>query len=362
MNRVPLWLKLLAVVSLLALAGVVLSVVPSGDVATAPHAPIELTKPGTITIDGRPTEPAHGHLYIVAVNERRVSLLERWLLSIDTSHKVTFSKADPTVSEKLQTTADRHALVASKKVAAASAFRLLGERVRYTGSGAIVVRVDPKGAAARVVEQHDIIVRIDGQTVHTMNDIIDHVARLQPGDIVKLGIRRDGRPVIATIAAAAAPAGSATRARLGLNLNTVDLGIHLPKKVVYRTGKVLGPSAGLAFALAVYDAESTTDLLAGRYVVATGELAIDGSVLEIGGMRQKAISATERAADGKPIADLMLVPTGNVKEAVATVKEFCKGASPTTNQCPHVLGVSSVKEAVQDLQLQRQQLSTRYAV
>jgi PDZ domain-containing protein len=359
---VPLWLKLLAVVSVLALVGVVLAATPSGDVATAPHAPIEISKPGLVTIGGRPIEPPNGHLYMVAVNERTVSLLERWLLAIDTSHKVTFSPAPSKVSQRVERKFDRQAVQRSKEVAAATAFTLLGQKVEYDGDGAIVTAVDPASGAQKVVQLNDRIVRIDGRPVRTSLDVSRYISKQAPGKRVTLGIRRDNRPVLVRMSTIAPRPGSGVRSRLGLGLNSASLQITLPKPVVFRTGKVLGPSAGLAFALAVYDAESPVNLLAGRYLVATGSISIDGTVLPIGGMRQKAISATERGPDGHPIADLLLVPTDNVPEAVKTVKEFCKGASKASSQCPHVVGVRSVADAVAALGLRREALAQRYAI
>ena len=75
-----MWVKLLGGIGALAAACVGLAYVPSGSVAYAPIAPIDLD--GKITIDGRPIEPLQGRLYLVGVTERKVSLLERALLDV----------------------------------------------------------------------------------------------------------------------------------------------------------------------------------------------------------------------------------------------------------------------------------------
>jgi PDZ domain-containing protein len=69
-------------------------------------------------------------------------------------------------------------------------------------------------------------------------------------------------------------------------------------------GNVGGPSAGLAFALQVY-AELGHDILHGLKVAATGEIEPDGSVLPIGGVKQKTIGAREAGVDA------FLVPAGD---------------------------------------------------
>jgi PDZ domain-containing protein len=74
-------------------------------------------------------------------------------------------------------------------------------------------------------------------------------------------------------------------------------------------GSIGGPSAGLAFALGIVDELGEDDLTDGRTVVVTGELALDGTVIPIGGVKQKTIGAKEAGAD------LFIVPDANAEEA-----------------------------------------------
>jgi Lon-like protease len=70
-----------------------------------------------------------------------------------------------------------------------------------------------------------------------------------------------------------------------------------------------GPSAGLAFALEILQ-DLGRNVAHGKKVAATGELALDGRVLPIGGVKQKTLGA--RRAD----VDVFLVPAGeNAREA-----------------------------------------------
>ena len=72
----------------------------------------------------------------------------------------------------------------------------------------------------------------------------------------------------------------------------------------------MGPSAGLAFALAIVDRLTPGDLAGGWRVVVTGALADDGTVGPVGEVRRKAVSA--RAAG----ADLFVVPCANLDAAL----------------------------------------------
>ena len=70
-----------------------------------------------------------------------------------------------------------------------------------------------------------------------------------------------------------------------------------------------GPSAGLAFALDIVE-ELRGNVDHGLNVAATGEIELDGSVLPIGGVKQKVIGARRSGAD------VFLVPAGeNADEA-----------------------------------------------
>ena len=81
--------------------------------------------------------------------------------------------------------------------------------------------------------------------------------------------------------------------------------------VIIDTGRLGGPSAGLAFALAIVDVLTPGELTGLRTVAATGAVTADGAVEAVGGVRLKTIAAR------KAHADLILVPKANYREAVA---------------------------------------------
>ena len=77
-------------------------------------------------------------------------------------------------------------------------------------------------------------------------------------------------------------------------------------------GGVGGPSAGLAFALDIVQ-ELGRNVTHGHKIAATGELALDGSVSPIGGVKQKTIGARSAGVD------VFLVPAGeNARRPGAT--------------------------------------------
>ena len=98
------------------------------------------------------------------------------------------------------------------------------------------------------------------------------------------------------------------RALVGIRV-TQNAKITLPLKVQIDLGGVGGPSAGLPFALDVLELLGH-NVDHGYRVAATGELDLDGTVGEIGGMKQKTFGARQAGVD------VLLAPAGdNATEA-----------------------------------------------
>ena len=72
---------------------------------------------------------------------------------------------------------------------------------------------------------------------------------------------------------------------------------QLPFEVDIDTGRVGGPSAGLAFTLAIIDVLSEGELTNGLSIVATGTIDRDGNVGPVGGIHQKTVAAEQAGAD-----------------------------------------------------------------
>jgi len=106
-----------------------------------------------------------------------------------------------------------------------------------------------------------------------------------------------------------------------------------PIDVSIDSGQVGGPSAGLAFTLALLDTLTPGSLTGGKKVAATGTINPAGTVGQIGGLRQKTITV-ERAG-----ADVFLVPIDEVDIAQ-------KAAEGTDLK---VIGVRTVDDALQAL-------------
>ena len=195
----------------------------------------------------------------------------------------------------------------SEQVAAAVALRELGYKVDAKPEGALVVAVASDAPAAGKLEPTEVIVGVDGSAVRTPEDLRRLIAKHKPGETVRLRVRAGGatRVVeVGTIESTQEPG----RPIVGIQVEQFA-NIKLPINVDIDLGGVGGPSAGLAFALDVVD-ELRGNVDRGLRVAATGEIELDGSIVPIGGVKQKVIGAR------RSHADVFLVPAGdNAAEA-----------------------------------------------
>lgn len=300
MRRSSRWLALGA---LLAAAVVAASTIPSGDYLYVP----QTAKPvaGNVTVEGRDEADDVGGIYYVEVRLRKVRWLERALpflrpdgASLVPAHAVTA----PGETFKERIAEARAEMRRSERVAAAVALRAGGLDVAATPRGVLVEWVALDAPAASSLRSGDVILEAAGREVLTPQSLRDAVGTLAPGDDVALRLRRSGRILRRTVRTVAAP-DDADRAIIGIQV-AQDAAIKLPLDVEIDLGDVGGPSAGLPFALEVYQ-ELGNDVDRGYGVAATGEIELDGSIVPVGGIKQKTFGV--RAAG----ADVFLVPAGD---------------------------------------------------
>ncbi len=114
---------------------------------------------------------------------------------------------------------------------------------------------------------------------------------------------------LATIAAPDEPA----RAVIGIAPEDRVIGFDFPVDVTIDSGNVGGPSAGLAFTLAVLDVLTPGELTGGRRVAVTGTMSLDGTVGPVGGAAQKAITVRDAGYE------VFLVPPDELDEVRTAV-------------------------------------------
>jgi PDZ domain-containing protein len=195
----------------------------------------------------------------------------------------------------------------STQIAPAVALAALGKKVRASPTGVVVIGVIGGTPAAGRLQEGDVVVAVDGRPAHTTAALRSAIGRHRPGERVRLTVRRGGKKVEVTLRTIAAP-GQPERPIVGIQVDQAAT-IRLPVRVKIDIGKVGGPSAGLPFALEIARMLGR-DVTHGCKVAATGELALDGTVLPIGGVKQKTLGVRQAGVD------VFLVPAGeNAREA-----------------------------------------------
>ena len=264
---------------------------------------------------GRPT--AEGDVYYVDIFVRRTSRLEEIFPFLRPEGSTVVPEQvvlPPGTSEADRDRRTAAEMERSELVASTVALRELGYDVPVTPRGALVVGVAPDVPAARTVESGDVIVAVDGTAVRTPDDLRREISKRDPGDAVALSVRRDGKTVELSVRTVASPIEPG-RPIIGINVDQ-EADIDLPLDVDIDLGSVGGPSAGLPFAIEIARMLGR-DVTHGCRVAATGELALDGTVLSVGGLKQKTIAA--RNTD----VDVFLVPAGeNAAEARASAEDL----------------------------------------
>jgi PDZ domain-containing protein len=171
----------------------------------------------------------------------------------------------------------------------------------------LISAVAPDSPAARELRPSDVVVAVNGRPVRTPDALRRLIRRTTPGEKITLDVRRGSKLEKIMLTTARDPRHP-NRAMIGVLVEEA-VNIDLPISVRIDAGDIGGPSAGLAFALAVME-ELGRDVDHGYKVAVTGEIALNGDVRPVGGVRQKTIGA-ERSD-----VDLFLVPAGeNAEEA-----------------------------------------------
>jgi PDZ domain-containing protein len=296
----------LLVLGLVLLAVVlVLMVLPSNEVIFLPDTAHPVAP--LVTFKGS-RNPAQGGVYFVDVFERKATWLERLFGGLHEGADLYPADAvnPPGVGDSQRRRIDQQDMQRSQVIAAAVALKAAGKRVTLRPTGALVDGIQPGKPAVGKLEPDDVIVAVDGKPVRTPAGLFSIMAKVRVGDTARFTVRRANQTLLEKIKTVRSDEGP-KRAVVGVFVEPAT-DIQLPFPVRIDAGNVGGPSAGLAFALDVMQ-ELGHNVLHGHKIAATGEIEPDGSVLPIGGVKQKTIGARDAGVDA------FLVPVGNAAEA-----------------------------------------------
>jgi Lon-like protease len=324
------WL-LWGVAALVAVAAALVWFTPANDYLYLPNKASPVAD--RVTVAGERPHTGPGGIYYVDVTIRRATWAEKLIPFFRPEGATLVPKAE--VVPPGSSFEDRHEnglkeMARSEEVAAAVALKAAGYTVPATPKGALVEAVASDAPAAGALRSGDVIVAALGKQTLTPEKLRRVFVGVEPGTVAPLRVRRDGIVRNVKVKTVESPQEQG-RAIIGIRVaQAAD--IVLPRKVKIDLGQVGGPSAGLPFALDVLQ-ELGKDVDHGQRVVATGEIALDGTIGPIGGVKQKTygarrahadvflVPAGENAAEARRYAgNLRIIPVDNFQQALSALK------------------------------------------
>lgn len=220
----------------------------------------------------------------------------------------------PGVSQEDRNAQNSAAMVNSQQDAIAAALVELGYEFPREVTIAGVLE---DGPAVGVLQDGDVVERVDGEPVHSVDELRAAIAEHGTGSPATLDIRRGEESLAVEIT----PVERSGVTVLGVG---VRMRYEFPVDVQIRIDDVGGPSAGMMFALGIVDLLTPEAMTGGEAFAGTGTIDSAGRVGAIGGIRQKLWGADQAGADW------FLAPQANCGEVVGNVPDGLRVFAVTT--------------------------------
>jgi Lon-like protease len=213
-----------------------------------------------------------------------------------------------------------HAMAGSKLNAIEVAYKKAGYPVEYEYKGVYVVQVVPDMPAEGKLRAGDRIIMIDGQKFDSSENFIEYVGKKKADEQIELTLKRNGKTK--TVMVTVKPFKEDPK-KIGIGISLVDdKDISVNPNVTVKTDEIGGPSAGLMFALEIFDQLMEEDFTKGYQVAGTGTIDSKGVVGPIGGIDQKIVAADKAGAEIFFAPNEKGSSDSNYKLAVKTTKEI----------------------------------------
>jgi len=340
------WLVLFGTVAMAAVRIQRFELAPGEAMTVAPR--IEFAESSTGTKVPERFRTTNGIKFVTAFGGQ-LSILDSvlgWIdphVQVDT-FKEHFGTSTPSTSRRL----GFQAMIGAKQIAEFVAMKKLGLDVKLV-MGRVVIEelvcngAPVKNAACTNLQVGETITHFNGVATPTLTELAAQMKGHVVGDTVELTVipydaaatKPDATKSEKRIVQLMANADDPTRPIIGF-VPADTRTVSLPFDVQISTTDIGGPSAGLAFTLALLDELTSGNLMGTSHVVATGTISEDGSVGAIGALEQKAVAVK---ASG---ADLFLVPAG---QSADEMKRARHAAGPRVE----IVQVAALDEALQAL-------------
>jgi PDZ domain-containing protein len=297
--------------------------------------PVFVESPGSarsvlplIEVEGTDTFGSRGELLLTTVSLGRANVYDAVAAWVDPDAELLREEEvlAPGQTDREYREVSRSQMDQSKIAAASVALEALTGYPADHGTGVIVQDVVSGTPAAGRLFPGDLITSIDGDELGGVADLRRRIGEagterslqlqvrpLEGGEVRQVALRPaliegEDRPVIGIVSVANFP--------FDVRIASEDIG---------------GPSAGLMWALGVWDVLTENDLTEGHEIAGTGTVDLEGRVGPIGGVRLKIVAAEDAGAE------VFLVPEGNMREARGAGEDIDLVPVATVDQAVAVL-------------------------
>jgi PDZ domain-containing protein len=277
-----------------------------------------------IHVEGPPVYASAGKLIMTTVEYRKATAFTALLAWLDADRRVVRSDVlfPPGVTPEEEHERSISQMDTSKIDAVYVVLRTLSSYPAEHGTGALIEGVYAGCPAERTLFAGDLIVAMNGEAVSSRAEALRAFDAIPVDSPIAFRVRAAGETHELTLTRDQCVSG-------GPPIVGITMVPSFPYPISIDSGDVGGPSAGMMYALGLYDLLTPGDLTAGLIVAGTGTIDLGGAVGPIGGVADKITAAQGEGAD------IFLVPDGDLKSAQAA-----------SDGSMHIVAISTLQEAL----------------
>ncbi|MBM7572267.1 SepM family pheromone-processing serine protease [Aquibacillus albus] len=289
--------------------------------------PYYVYKPGNadelnpiVKVDG--AFESEGEMHLVTVRGGQATPMQYLLASIQQHQDITpIEEVIPEgVSQEDYFQAQLQMMENSQQASTVVAYQAANKHIEINYEGVYVVSVIEGMPAKGILKTGDKILSVDNQTIEDTDQLIKYVEAKEVGDTIDITVEREEEELTQTIQLEAFP-NQEEKVGMGIQLVT-NRDVKVDPELEFISGNIGGPSAGLMFALEIYDQLTEEDITKGYQIAGTGEISYEGEVGRIGGIDKKVIAADEEGCDIFFAPNESGSKNSNYQVALETAKEI----------------------------------------
>ncbi len=284
---------------------------------------------------------SEGEMYLVTVSGGQPTILEYLFAKFQSFHEIVpleqVRPDDMTQEDYLHY--QLKLMDGSQNAAVVVAYKAANKKVTFIDNGIYVMGVIKGMPAENFVKIGDRFISVDDQPIKNSKHLINYVEQLQEGDTITVTIDRYGEKLVEKIPISTFPDDPE---KVGIGIRLVnDTEVSVEPEISFDSGKIGGPSAGLMFALEMYDQLMEDDITKGYQIAGTGEIDDTGMVHRIGGIDKKVVAANKSGIE------IFFAPNENGKNN--SNYEEAKEAASKINSKMEIIPVDHFSEALEYL-------------